>query len=143
LLALYKGRIFDTSLGNPFYNTMPPWFLVPGIIIATAAAIIASQALITGSYTLISESMRLNLWPKLRINYPTEERGQSYIPAINSLLFVGCSGITLYFRNSSHMEAAYGLAITLCMLATSILFANFLISRRTNSALIYIYLSIY
>ena len=143
LMALYKGRVFDTSLGNPFYNIMPPWFLVPGIIIATGAAIIASQALITGSFTLISESMRLNLWPKFRINYPTEERGQSYIPAINLLLFVGCVGITVYFQNSSRMEAAYGLAITLCMLATSILFANFLISRRTNSFFIYLYLSVY
>jgi KUP system potassium uptake protein len=143
LLAQYRGRVFDTNLGNPFYNIMPAWFVVPGIIIATGAAIIASQALITGSFTLISESMRLNLWPKLRISYPTEERGQSYIPAINFLLFIGCCGITLYFRNASHMEAAYGLAITLCMLATSILFANYLISRRTNSALIYLYLSVY
>jgi KUP system potassium uptake protein len=143
LMALYKGRVFDTSLGNPFYNIMPPWFLVPGIIIATAAAIIASQALISGSFTLISESMRLNLWPKLRISYPTEERGQSYIPSINLLLFIGCVGITLYFRSSSHMEAAYGLAITLCMLATSILFANFLISRRTRAPFIYLYLGVY
>lgn len=143
LMAQYKGRIFDTNLGNPFYNIMPTWFLIPGIIIATAAAIIASQALITGSFTLISESMRLNLWPKLRISYPTEERGQSYIPAINFMLFIGCCGITLYFRSSAHMEAAYGLAITLCMLATSILFANYLISRRTSSALIYLYLTVY
>ena len=143
LLAKYHGRIFDTERGNPFYNTMPTWFVIPGVIIATAAAIIASQALITGSFTLISESMRLNLWPKLRISYPTEERGQSYIPAINFMLFIGCCGITLYFRNSEHMGAAYGLAITLCMLATSILFANYLISRRTASPLIYLYLSVY
>ena len=143
LLAQYRGRVFDTNLGNPFYNIMPNWFVVPGIIIATAAAIIASQALITGSFTLISESMRLNLWPKLRISYPTEERGQSYIPAINFLLFIGCCGITLYFQSSSHMEAAYGLAITLCMLATSILFANYLISRRTRRPLIYLYLAVY
>ena len=143
LLAHYKGRIFDTSVGNPFYSLMPAWFVIPGIIIATAAAIIASQALITGSFTLISESMRLNLWPKLRISYPTEERGQSYIPAINFLLFIGCTGIVLYFRSSSNMEAAYGLAITLCMLATSILFSNYLISRRTNSLLIYLYLAVY
>src|SRR6201999_3736638 len=117
--AQYKGRIFDTNLGNPFYNVMPTWFLIPGIINARAAAIIGSQAMITGSFILISESMRLNLWPKLRISYPTEERGQSYIPAINFMLFLGCCGITLYFRSSAHMEAAYGLAITLCMLATS------------------------
>ncbi|HVW62516.1 MAG TPA: KUP/HAK/KT family potassium transporter [Puia sp.] len=143
LLAQYEGRIFDTNLGNPFYNIMPTWWVIPGIIISTAAAIIASQALITGSFTLISESMRLNLWPKFRISYPTEERGQSYIPAINFMLFIGCCGITLYFRNSEHMGAAYGLAITLCMLATSILFANYLISKRTHSALIYLYLSVY
>jgi KUP system potassium uptake protein len=143
LMAQYRGRIFDTNMGNPFYNIMPNWFVIPGVIIATSAAIIASQALITGSFTLISESMRLNLWPKFRINYPTEERGQSYIPAINFLLFLGCCGITLYFQTSAHMEAAYGLAITLCMLATSILFANFLVSRRTNSALIYLYLAVY
>src|SRR5579872_1833420 len=143
LLAQYKGRIFDTAQGNPFYSIMPGWFLVPGIIIATAAAVIASQALITGSFTLISEAMRLNLWPKLRISYPTEERGQSYIPAINFLLFVGCTGIVVYFQSSAHMEAAYGLAITLCMLATSILFANYLISRRTNPFLIYLYLGVY
>ena len=143
LMANYHGRVFDTNLGNPFYNIMPGWFVVPGIIIATAAAIIASQALITGSFTLISESMRLNLWPKLRINYPTEERGQSYIPAINFMLFIGCCGITLYFRSTSNMDAAYGLAITLCMLATSILFANYLVSRRTGSPLIYLYLVVY
>ncbi|HXD79330.1 MAG TPA: KUP/HAK/KT family potassium transporter, partial [Puia sp.] len=143
LLAQYKGRIFDTNQNNPFYAFMPDWFVIPGVIIATSAAIIASQALISGSYTLISESMRLNLWPKLRISYPTEERGQSYIPAINFLMFVGCSGIVIYFQSSEHMEAAYGLAITLCMLATSILFSNFLISRRTKSVLIYLYLSVY
>ncbi len=143
LLAHYDHRTFDTTVGNPFYSLMPSWFVIPGVIIATAAAIIASQALISGSYTLISESMRLNLWPKFRISYPTEERGQSYIPAINFMLFVGCCGITLYFQNSERMGAAYGLAITLCMLATSILFANYLISRRTTSPLIYLYLSVY
>src|ERR1700743_1900721 len=143
LMHLYKWRVFDTNLGNPFYNIMPTWFLVPGIIIATPAAIIASQALITGSFTLISESMRLNLWPKLRISYPTEERGQSYIPAINFMLFLGCCGITIYFRSSAHMEAAYGLAITLCMLAPSRLFANYLVSRRTKRPLIYLYLAVY
>jgi KUP system potassium uptake protein len=143
LLSKYNGRVFDTVKGSVFYSIMPQWFLIPGIIIATAAAIIASQALISGSFTLISESMRLNLWPKMRINYPTEEKGQQYIPGINFLLFLGCCGITLYFRNSAHMQAAYGLAITLCMLATSILFANFLISRRAKSGFIYLYLIVY
>lgn len=128
---------------NPFFGIMPDWFKLPGIAIATVAAIIASQALISGSFTLISEAMRLNLWPKLKINYPTEERGQLYIPGINTLLFVGCIGIVLYFQKSSRMEAAYGLAITLCMIATSILFANFLRSRRVPSGWIWLYLIVY
>ena len=143
LLANYNGSVFNTGKGSVFYSIMPPWFIIPGIIIATAAAIIASQALISGSFKLISESMRLNLWPKFRISYPTEEKGQLYIPAINFLLFIGCCGITIYFKNSAHMEAAYGLAITLCMLATSILFANYLVSHRVNSLLIYLYLMVY
>jgi KUP system potassium uptake protein len=143
LLHTHMGQIFDTSNSNVFYSIMPAWFLIPGILIATAAAIIASQALISGSFTLISEASRLNLWPKFRISYPTEQKGQLYIPAINFLLFIGCCGITLYFRSSSHMQAAYGLAITLCMLATSILFANYLISRRARAGFIYLYLTVY
>jgi KUP system potassium uptake protein len=128
---------------NPFIGIMPQWFKLIGIIIATAAAIIASQALISGSFTLISEAMRLNLWPKMKINYPTEEKGQLYIPGISLLLFVGCVGITLYFQKSANMGAAYGLAITLCMISTSILFANFLVSKRTAPAWIYLYLLVY
>ena len=147
LLANHTGKIFTKEIQdagfNPFYGVMPEWFKIIGIAIATIAAIIASQALISGSFTLISEAMRLNLWPKMKINYPTEERGQLYIPGINTLLFVGCVGITLYFRSASNMEAAYGLAITLCMLATSILFANFLIARRTPKPLIFLYLAVY
>jgi len=143
LLAHYRNQVFDVSIGNPFYGTIPEWFRLFGILIATAAAIIASQALISGSFTLVSEAMRLNLWPKLRIGYPTEERGQLYVPGMNFLLFFGCIGITLYFQKSTNMGAAYGLAITLCMIATSILFANFLISRRVKPGLIYLYLSVY
>lgn len=130
-------------LQNPFFAVMPHSFLIFGIIIATAAAIIASQALISGSFTLISEAMRLNLWPRFKINYPSEERGQLFIPAINGLLFLGCCGIVLYFRNSGSMEAAYGLAITLCMIATSILFANYLVLHRVKSIWIYVYLVVY
>ena len=143
LIAHYKNQVFDVSTGNPFFSTMPEWFRLFGIIIATAAAVIASQALISGSFTLVSEAMRLNLWPKLRIGYPTEERGQLYVPGANFLLFFGCVGMVLYFQKSTNMEAAYGLAITLCMIATSILFANFLITRRTRPIFIYIYLSVY
>ena len=130
-------------LRNPFFAVMQNSFLLIGIIIATAAAIVASQAMISGSFTLISVAMRLNLWPKFKIVYPTEERGQLFIPAINALLFVGCCCIVLYFRNSGSMEAAYGLAITLCMFATSILFANYLVLHRVKSILIYLYLIVY
>ena len=130
-------------LRNPFFATMPDGFLIFGIIIATAAAIIASQALISGSFTLISEAMRRNLWPKFKIVYPTEERGQLFIPAINLMLFVGCCGVVLYFRNSGNMEGAYGLAITLCMISTSILFANYLVLHRVKSFWIYLYLIVY
>ena len=147
LLSHYNGLpitqdMIDTGF-NAFYGIMPYWFKIPGIIIATAAAIIASQALVSGSFTLISEAMRLNLWPKLKINYPTEERGQLYIPGVNTMLFLGCTAIVLYFQKSSKMEAAYGLAITLCMIATSILFANFLVSRRVRAGFIWLYLLVY
>ncbi len=146
LLGNHSGEVFDTSndlVFNPFFSIMPQWFKLAGIAIATTAAIIASQALISGSFTLISEAMRLNLWPKMKINYPTEEKGQLYIPGINFLLYLGCVGIVLYFGESSKMEAAYGLAITMCMISTSILFANYLVSHRVFSLWIYLYLLLY
>ena len=143
LLAHYHGQIFPVDDLNPFFVVMPQWFLVIGIVIATAAAIIASQALISGSFTLISEAIRLNLWPRMKIKYPTEAKGQLFISGINFLLFCGCCGIVLYFRTSERMEAAYGLAITLCMIATSILFSNYLVSRRRPAILIYLYLTVY
>ncbi len=106
---------------NPFYEIMPSWFLYPGIAISTVATIIASQALITGSFSLINEAVKLKVWYRLLIIYPTEHRSQFYIPMINWMLYFGCLGIVLYFKESSKMEAAYGLAITLAMLSTSIL----------------------
>ncbi len=147
LLANYHNQIIPAAIFengfNPFYGIMPQWFKLIGIIIATVAAIIASQALISGSFTLISEAMRLNLWPKMKITYPTDEKGQVYIPGINLLLFVGCIGVVLFFQKSSNMEAAYGLAITMCMISTSILFANFLVSHRVLPIWIYLYLAVY
>ena len=147
LLAHYKNQVIPPEMMadgfNPFIGIMPQWFKLAGIIISTIAAVIASQALISGSFTLISEAMRLNLWPKMKINYPTEEKGQLYIPGISLLLYLGCVGIVLYFQKSSMMGAAYGLAITLCMISTSILFANFLVSRRVQSVWIYLYLVVY
>lgn len=132
------------SLGiNAFYDLMPQWFIIAGVIIATTAAVIASQAMISGAFTLISEAMRLNLWPKVKIRYPSEEKGQLFIPAVNLLMFVGCVGVVLYFRESSNMEAAYGLAIIVTMLMTTILFANYLVLHRIKSAWIYIFLVVY
>ncbi len=147
LLANHNGHVITDEMikggFNPFFGVMPEQFRLIGLVIATLAAIIASQALISGSFTLIAEAIRLNLWPKMKINYPSEAKGQLYIPGINLLLFTGCCGIVLYFKSSSAMEAAYGLAITLCMLSTTILFANFLISRRTSRIWIYLFLVIY
>lgn len=118
---------------NPFYAIMPTEFLLFGIIIATLAAIIASQALITGSFTLISEAIRLNLWPKVKINYPTNMKGQLYVPSINWLLLAGCIGIVLHFEESSNMEGAYGLAISLTMLMTTILLGFYLyVVKKVN-----------
>ncbi|MFC0772113.1 KUP/HAK/KT family potassium transporter [Terrimonas alba] len=147
LLKNHSGKLISADMiesgFNPFYGVMPHWFIFFGIAIATAATIIASQALISGSFTLVSEAMRLNLWPKMKINYPTEAKGQLYVPAANLLLFAGCIGIVLYFQKASNMEAAYGLAITVTMIATSILFANYLVVHRVRSGLIYLYLAVY
>ena len=143
LLANYNGQIINIDGFNPFIGIMPYWFKLTGIIISTIAAVIASQALISGSFTLISEAMRLNLWPKMKIVYPTEEKGQLYIPGISLIMFVGCIGIVLFFQKSENMGAAYGLAITLCMISTSILFANYLVSQRVKPFFIYIYLAVY
>lgn len=142
-LLTHKGEVWSSAQSNPFYAIVPDWFLPFSIIIATMAAIIASQALISGSFTLISEAVKLNLWPKMRILYPTVERGQSYIPGINTLLFVGCVMMVLYFGKSSNMEAAYGLAITICMIMTSILFAYYMFIHRVNTMAIVGYLLVF
>jgi KUP system potassium uptake protein len=115
---------------NPFFEIMPGWFLIPGIFIATSAAIIASQALISGTYTLISEAMSLNFWPRVAVRQPSELKGQIYIPSVNTLLWAGCVGVVLYFKNSANMEAAYGFSITVTMLMTSVLLAFYLLYIR-------------
>ena len=147
LLGHFKGKLITEHMidkgFNPFYGLMPHWFVIAGIIIATSAAIIASQALISGSFTLISEAIRLNLWPRMKIKYPSEARGQLFVPGINTILFIGCCGIVLYFKKATNMEAAYGLAITMCMIATTILFANYLVLHRFRKFFIYLYLFVY
>ncbi|MFZ4769778.1 MAG: KUP/HAK/KT family potassium transporter [Ferruginibacter sp.] len=148
LLSHHTGQLMNQTTRelhgiNAFYDLMPQWFIVPGVIIATAAAIIASQAMVSGSFTLISEAIRLNLWPKMRIKFPSEAKGQIFIPGINVLLFLGCVGVVFYFRESSRMEAAYGLAIITTMTMTTILFANFMVLHRVRPIFIYIFLASY
>ncbi len=130
-LLTHEGKVLDPNR-SPFYSIMPDWFIPSGICIATLAAIIASQALISGSFTLINEAIRLHFWPKVRIKFPTNQRGQLYVPSINWLLWAGCVGIVLYFRKSSNMEAAYGLAITVTMISTTVLLAYWLYTRHVG-----------
>jgi KUP system potassium uptake protein len=115
---------------NPFYQMVPQGLLIFAIAISTLAAIIASQALISGSFTLVSEAIKLNLFPRLHTMYPSSSKGQLYIPSINKLLWAVCILIVLYFKNSEHMEAAYGLAITVTMLMTTILLFNYLLKQK-------------
>ncbi|QNK62683.1 KUP/HAK/KT family potassium transporter [Pedobacter sp. PAMC26386] len=111
---------------NPFFEIVPHLFLIPVVIVATMATIIASQALISGSFTLISEAVSMNFWPKVAIKYPTNIRGQIYIPSINWFLCFGCIMVSLYFRTSENMTAAYGFSITIAMLMTTVLMYYFM-----------------
>jgi KUP system potassium uptake protein len=129
LLLQYKGQTLQAV--DAFYGLVPSWFMIPCIIIATAATIIASQALLSGTFTLFNEAIRLNVWPRMRIEFPTEMRGQVYVPPVNWMMMAGCIGMVLYFRESSNMEAAFGLSVTLTMLMTTILLTDYLYSRRT------------
>lgn len=123
---------------NPFFEMIPLWFLLPSILIATAATIIASQALISGSYTLISEAMNLNFWPRIAVRQPSNTKGQIYIPSVNSILWVGCILMILYFRSSAHMEAAYGFSISIAMMMTTILLSYYLLYKiKWNKLLVY------
>lgn len=128
---------------NPFYGIMPGWFLIPGIFVATAAAIIASQALISGSYTLISEAISLNFWPKFRVINPTLLKGQVYVPYVNWFLWIACSVVVIFFRESSNMEAAYGLSITLTMIMTTLLLSYYLYQKGIDHRLIILLLTVF
>ena len=133
---------YDTSL-NPFFEIVPPAYLLFMVALATCAAVIASQAMITGSFTLISEAVRLNLWPKVRINYPSNQKGQIYVPSINWLLCAGCIAVVLLFKKSINMEGAYGLAINMTFLATTILVAVFMRMKKVPRYAIVIFLVVY
>ncbi|WP_370895316.1 KUP/HAK/KT family potassium transporter [Chryseobacterium gossypii] len=131
------------SVVNPFFGIMEEWMIVPGVILATAAAIIASQALITGSFTIFSEAMSLNLWPNQKIDYPSGVKGQMYIPRINWGLLIFCIIVVLHFRESGRMEAAYGLSITVTMLMTTVLLVFWLLKHRVNKILILVFALVY
>ena len=128
---------------NPFYAIMPNWLLIPGVIMATGAAIIASQALISGCFTIFSEAVHLNFWPTMKFKYPSIDKGQIYIPRINNLLYILCIITVLLFQTSAHMEAAYGLSITITMLTTTIMLAVYLKQRFTPHWLVIVFLLVY
>lgn len=140
-LLQHEGSTLGSHI--PFYTIIPPSLLIFGICIATAAAIIASQAMITGSFTLISEAVRLNLWPKVKINYPSNQKGQLYVPSINWLLWMGCVVVMLIFQKSTNMEAAYGLAINLTFLMTTILVSVYLNRKKFPAYMVIAFLVVY
>lgn len=128
---------------NPFFALMPRWLLLPGVIIATSAAIIASQAIISGSFTLISEAVSLNFWPKIRVLYPTFIKGQVYLPFVNWFLWIACSLVVSFFQESNNMNAAYGLAITITEIMTTLLLSYFLYEKGLNHRLVVLLLMVY
>lgn len=143
--AAWLLKHVGTTLTNvsPFFGLVPHWFIFPAIAIATLATIIASQALISGSFTLVAEAIRLNLWPKLRIIFPSDVKGQLYIPSINWLLMFGCIAVVLFFKESKNMEAAFGLSVTLTMLMTTILLSFYLYTKKVGKVAIYSLLLIF
>ena len=149
LLANYFGQaayllsINYNSGKNPFFAIVPESFIVFQVILATLAAIIASQSLITGSFTLISEAIKLNLFPKLIIKYPTELKGQVYVSAVNIILFICSSCVVIFFRTSSNMEAAYGLSISITMFVTTLLLSIYLYKVKNKKIFAIIFLMIF
>jgi KUP system potassium uptake protein len=139
-LLKHEGEILTKS---PFYGLVPDWFLIPSVIIATVATVIASQALISGAFTLIAEAIRLNLWPKMRVVFPSEIRGQLYLPAVNWMLMFGCIGVVLFFKESKNMEAAFGLSVTLTMLMTTVLLSFYLYVKRVHPVAIFGLLAVF
>lgn len=140
-LMSQEGKFLEDK--NPFYSIMPDGFRLIGLIIATGATIVASQAMLSASFTLINEAVRLNFWPKIRVKYPTDMKGQIYIPSINWLICAGCIGIVLYFEDSARMEAAYGLTININMIMTSTLLVFFMWLKRYRTPLIILFILVY
>ena len=128
---------------NPFFSIMPQSMLFFAIIMATGAAIVASQALISGAFSILSEAMNLHFWPRMRIKHPTYVKGQIYIPTINLAMYIGVVLIILLFRDSSHMEAAYGLAITITMLMTTLLLGVYLHTKGVSRFIMILFIGAY
>ncbi len=150
LLLNYFGQgawlIMNLGTGadvNPFFIIMPRWFLAPGIILATAAAVIASQAIISGSFTLLSEAVSLNFWPKIRILHPTWVNERVYLPFINWFLWIACSMTVLIFKESSNMNAAYGLAINITEIMTTFILSYYLLQKGLNYRIVLMLFLIY
>ena len=129
---------------NPFFEIIPSWFLLPSIVISTLATIIASQALISGSFTLISEALNLNFWPRVAVRQPSDSKGQIYIPSVNTMLWFGCVLMMVYFKESAHMEAAYGFSITITMMMTTLLLSYFIYYKlKWNKVKLIVFLTIF
>lgn len=129
--------------GNPFFGMMPGWFLVPGVILATVTAIVASQAILTGSFALVSEAVSLNFWPKMRVLHPTFVRGQVFLPSVNRFLWVACTVVVFAFQESNNMSAAYGIAINISELATTILLSYYLLKKGVNHRWVLLFFVVY
>ena len=131
LLSNFEGKPLGETI--PFFSIIPDWLLVFGVIIATMATVIASQALISGTFTLVNEAMKLKLWPATRVRYPSQVKGQIYIPAINWILMFGCILVVLYFKEADAMQSAYGLAITFDMLMTTSLLVYYFSTAKKST----------
>jgi KUP system potassium uptake protein len=131
LLSNFEGKLLGETI--PFFSIIPDWLLVFGVIIATMATVIASQALISGTFTLVNEAMKLKLWPATRVRYPSQVKGQIYIPAINWILMFGCILVVLYFKEADAMQSAYGLAITFDMLMTTSLLVYYFSTAKKST----------
>ena len=141
--AWVLSHVQTASTVNPFFSIMPQSMLFFAIIMATGAAIVASQALISGTFSILSEAMNLHFWPRMRIKHPTQVKGQLYIPVINLAMYIGVVLIILLFRDSSHMEAAYGLAITITMLMTTLLLGSYLHTKGVSRLIMIFFIGAY
>lgn len=135
--------LHDVADLNPFFEMLPQEIRAFGIILSTIAAIIASQALITGSFSVVSEATRLDLLPHMKTDYPSETKGQVYIPKVNNLIWIGCSVVVILFRTSSHMESAYGLAITITLMTVTVLLTSYLIHNKKQPILGILYFIVF